>query len=518
MLGAHVLDLDALTDSEMDALEATSVELTKTDAQLVHEIVEKILIVVDELSGHPLRDYQRPFAYRVLESLIIEDNETITALWSRQAGKSETIADVVAAAVIMLPRLAKLFPDLLGKFSEGLWVGCFAPTDDMSQTLYGRIVTRLTSERAQEILGDPEIDEKIEGRGRALKLKKCGSIIRRHTCHPKAQIEGNTYHLAVIDECQAADDVVINKSVAPMMAATAGTIVMTGTPNYTKNCFYAQIQYNKRRAVKKNARKNHFQADWKTVAKAFPLYGKFVKKELLRLGEDSDEFKLSYRLIWLLDKGMFATSERLDELGDNSMQIVPEHFRTPVIVGIDPARKQDSTIVTIVWVNWDSPDEYGMYEHRILNWLDLTGMDWESQYFRIVDFLDNYSVYAIGMDVGGLGDVVASRLKVLMPDAQIVEMKTDRAAQTKRWAHLTDLMNKGLIAWPAHSKARRTKVWRKFRQQMEDAQMNYVGPHIVVAAPEERDAHDDYVDSLAAACFITADLQLPEVEQSNTPW
>src|ERR1044071_8698974 len=181
-----MIDLEALTDSELEALEATEVELEKTAAQQVHEIVEKVLIVVDELSGHPLRDYQRPFAYRVLESLIIEDNETITALWSRQAGKSETIADVVATAVIMLPRLAKMFPDLLGKFSEGLWVGCFAPTDDMSQTLYGRIVTRLTSDRAQEIMGDPEIDEKIEGRGRVLRLKNCGSIIRRHTAHPKA--------------------------------------------------------------------------------------------------------------------------------------------------------------------------------------------------------------------------------------------------------------------------------------------------------------------------------------------
>lgn len=513
-----MIDLDALTDVEEEALASTEVELNKTDAERVHDIINKVLLVVDELSGHPLRDYQRPFAYRVLESLIIEDNETITALWSRQAGKSETIADVVATAVIMLPRLAKIFPDLLGKFAEGLWVGCFAPTDDMSQTLYGRIVTRLTSERAAEILGDPEIDEKIEGRGRVLKLKKCGSIIRRHTCHPKAQIEGNTYHLAVIDECQAADDVVINKSVAPMMAATAGTMVMTGTPTYSKNCFYQQIQYNKRRQTKKNARQNHFQADWKQVAKSYPTYGKFVKKELLRLGEDSDEFKLSYRLVWMLDKGMFATQERLDELGDTSMQIVPEYFRSPVIVGIDPARKMDSTIVTIVWVDWDRPAENGMMQHRILNWLDLTGMDWESQYFRIMDFLADYNVYAIGIDVGGLGDVVASRLKVLMPDVQMVEMKTDRGAQTKRWGHLMNLMNAGLITWPAHSKARRLKPWKKFRQQMEDAELNYIGPHIVVAAPDERDAHDDYVDSLAAACFITADLQMPEVEVSNTPW
>lgn len=511
-------DLDALNDSERSAEEATRVTLDEPIADRVHEIIVKTLLVVDELSGHPLRDYQRPFAYRVLESLIIEDNETITALWSRQAGKSETIADVVATAVIMLPRLAKLFPDLLGKFAEGLWVGCFAPTDDMSQTLYGRIVTRLTSERAQEILGDPEIDDKVEGKGRMIKLKKCGSIIRRHTAHPKAQIEGNTYHLAVIDECQAADDVVVNKSISPMLAATAGTMVFTGTPNYTKNCFYQQIQYNKRRQTKRGQRQNHFQADWKTVAKSYPTYGKFVRKELLRLGEDSDEFKLSYRLIWMLDKGMFATSDQLDRLGDVSMQTIPHHYLTPVVVGIDPARKHDSTVVTVVWVDWDNPNEDGTYRHRILNWLDLTGMEWEAQYFRIQEFLSAYNILAVGIDVGGLGDVVCSRLKALMPETEFLELKTDRASQTKRWAHLKGLMERDMLAWPAHSKTRRLKTWRKFRQQMEDAQMDYVGPHIIVAAPNERDAHDDYVDSLANACYITADLQLPEVECANAPW
>lgn len=512
------IDLDELNDAEREAFEATQITLDAPVADRVHDIVIKTLLVVDELSGHPLRDYQRPFAYRVLESLIIEDNETITALWARQAGKSETIADVIAAAVIMLPRLAKIFPDLLGKFAEGLWVGVFAPTDDMSQTLYGRIVTRLTSERAQEILNDPEIDEKVEGRGRYMRLKKCGSVIRRHTAHPKAQIEGNTYHLCVIDECQAADDVVVNKSISPMMAATAGTMVMTGTPNYTKNCFYQQIQYNKRRQTKRGQRTNHFQADWKAVAKSYPTYGKFVRKELQRLGEDSDEFKLSYRLIWMLDKGMFATSDQLDRLGDVSMQVVHDFFLSPVVVGIDPARKQDSTVVTIVWVDWDHPLEDGTYRHRVLNWLDLTGMEWESQYFRITEFLRHYNIYAVGIDVGGLGDVVASRLKALMPDTMFIDLKTDRTSQTKRWAHLKSLMERDMLAWPSHSKTRRLKTWRKFRQQMEDAEMDFIGPHIIVAAPNERDAHDDYVDSLANACYLTADLQMPEAECSNSPW
>ncbi|WP_274032557.1 phage terminase large subunit family protein [Streptomyces sp. MMBL 11-1] len=488
------------------------------DQAVIEDIIDKIILVIDELSGHPLRPYQLPLARRILESLIIEDSAKITALWSRQSGKSETVADTVAGAAIMLPRLAKVFPTLLGKFKEGLWVGVFAPTDEMSETLFSRIVGRLTSERAQDIMADPEIDEKLVARGKVLHLKRCGSLIRKQTAHPKAMIEGQTYHLVVIDEAQAADDKVLNKSITPMLASTAGTICLTGTPTYTKSGFYEQIQKNRREATRKGKKANHFQVDWKEVAKSVPRYKKFVQSEMDRLGEDSDEFKLSYRLIWLLDKGMLCTSDRFDSLGDVSMRAVQEWHRSPVIVGIDPARKTDSTIVTVCWVNWDYPDEYGNYEHRVLNWLDLQGLDWETQYYRIVEFLSHYNVFAIGIDAGGLGDVVASRLRVLMPYSQMIDLKSDRTNQTKRWAHMMDLMSKGLVIWPAHAKTRSTKTWRKFRQQMEDAELTYQGPHIIVAAPEVDAAHDDYVDSLANALFLTAEMTMPEVEMQNAPW
>ncbi|MEU1816104.1 terminase family protein [Streptomyces roseifaciens] len=488
------------------------------DLALVADIIDKIVIVIDELSGHPLRPYQLPLARRILESLILEDSAKITALWSRQSGKSETVADTVAGAAIMLPRLAKLFPSLLGKFAEGLWIGVFAPTDEMSETLFSRIVSRLTSDRAQELLADPEIDEKLIARGKVLRLKRCGSLIRKQTAHPKAQIEGQTYHLIVIDEAQVVDEKVLNKSIMPMISSTAGTTCLTGTPTYTKSGFYEQIQKNRRNATRRGQKNNHFQVDWREVARHVPRYRKFVEGEKDRLGEDSDEYKLSYALVWLLDKGMLCTSDRFDALGDTSMRIVKEWHRSPVVVGIDPARKADSTIVTVVWVNWDYPDEHGQYEHRVLNWLDLQGMDWETQYYRVVEFLSHYAVHAIGIDVGGLGDVVASRLKVLLPHTEVVDLKSDRTAQTKRWAQLIDLMSKQLVIWPAHAKTRQTKVWRTFRTQMEDAELTYQGPHIIVAAPDVDAAHDDYVDSLANAVYLTADMMLPEAEMHHAPW
>jgi hypothetical protein len=414
-----------------------------------------LLLVVDELSGIELYGYQRPFARRMLNSLITNDGATLTALFSRQSGKSETVANTIVCAMVMFPRLAKIYPDLLGKFKRGVWVGAFAPTDGQTDIIYGRIVSRLSSDLAVEFLQDPEIADKlvkVPGKVPTFKLKNCGSFVSRQTAHPRAKIEGRTYHIILIDECQEADEKVVNKSIAPMGASTNATTVYIGTPTYTKGVFYRQIQQNKREATKRGTKTSHFEADWKEVAKWNPNYKKFVEKEIARIGEDSDEFRLSYRLHWLLDKGMFTTSEILDGLGDTSMEMVLAWHKSPVVVGIDPARKQDSTIVTVVWVDWDRPDEMGFFNHRILAWLDLENKDWEAQYHLMVDFLSNYSIFKIGVDEGGLGDVVIDRLRNLMPHIEIVAVGSARPEQSKRWKHLMQLFARQAIGWPAHAK------------------------------------------------------------------
>jgi hypothetical protein len=507
------------TDEEREARLDLEGDLDEISQAQVDMIVERLLVVVDEFSGIPLHGYQTPFAKRLIESLIIGDGATLTALFSRQSGKSETVANTVAACMVMFPILAKVFPNLLDKFKRGMWVGCFAPTDEQTDIIYSRIVSRLTSEHAQQFMSDPDINERAtKGRGSEIRLVNSGSFIRRQTAHPRASIEGRTYHLMVIDECQDADERVVNKSIGPMGASTNATMVFIGTPSYHKGVFYKTIQMNKRQATKRGGRTNHFEADWKEVAKWNKNYEKFVRKEMLRLGEDSDEFRLSYRLHWLLDKGMFTTSERMEALGDKSMEMVHAWNRTPVLVGIDCARKQDSTVVTVVWVDWDRPDEFGKYEYRVLGWLDLSGLGWEEQYPRIVDFLSNYRVFAVGVDEGGVGDVFIARMRVLMPHTEFIPLQSDRKTQSHRWKHLKELLDRGKIGWPAHAKTRRLKVWKRFSQQMEDLELKFEGPYVIAQAPKAADAHDDYPDSLAIAAILAEDFEVAEVEVSGNPF
>ena len=509
-------------EEEQDTLpEEPEDELDELSKEFVTKIIDRCIQFMDALVGHSLHPYQLPLSRRIIESVIINDGEEITALAARQSGKSETIANTVATLMILLPRLAKMYPDLLGRFKDGIWVGMFAPVEGQVETLFGRTVTRLTSEKALEILGDPEIDDslgRVPGVTRQIKLKNSGSSLMMMTANPRAKIESKSFHLIVIDECQEADDFVVTKSITPMLAYYSGTMVKTGTPTTNKNNFYRSIQFNKRRQTARAVRTNHFEWDWKAVAKVNLNYGKFIKREMLRIGEDSDEFQMSYSCKWLLERGMFVTSAVMDELGDTSQEIVRAWHRTPVIVGIDPARKMDSTVVTVVWVDWDRPDEFGYFDHRILNWMEIQGDDWEDKYFQITNFLSNYDVLYVGVDANGVGDAVAQRLKLLLPRSEVISMGSSQPEQSKRWKHLKALMDRRMVGWPAHAKTRRLRTWKRFYQQMTDLEIKFQGPNFLAHAPEEAHAHDDYADSLAIACSLTLDLTLPQVEVSSSPF
>lgn len=494
------------------------IDLDPDMAGFVNELINRTLLFCEELAGFELFPYQRAFGYRVIESLILKDAEEITDLQARQSGKSEAIACVLAGCMVLFPKLAKTFP-ILERFRRGVMVGIFAPVDDQADLVFSRIVTRLTSEIAQKMLLDPEIDERVDGKSKVVRLRG-GSFCRRQTANPRAKIEGASYHIIIIDECQDADEQVIRKSIHPMLAFYAGTIIKIGTPGFHKGDFYKAINVNKRRqASRQRARQNHFEYDYRVVSKYNPDYARFIINEKRRLGEDSPEFQMSYALKWQLDRGMLITEDDLDFLADPSMRLVQGWTRTPCVVGIDPARVKDSTVVTVMWVDWDFPDPAGYREHRILNWMEIQNTEWEEQYWQIMDFLDPFDIAFMGVDAQGMGSAVADRFKRLMGSrCDVIALSSDAKNQSERWTHLIQLIQRKMFVYPGHSKARRTKVWRRFRQQMVDAEKVMKGQYLLIEAPNEKEAHDDYVDSAALACACSMLETVPYVEQINSPF
>lgn len=771
-----------LDEFSEELIQDEGVELDETSSEFVHNLVMRLLLFIQEFCDVKFFPYQVPIAYGIIESVVLGDGEEKTLIATRQSGKSEVISNIIAGLMVILPKLADVYPTWLGKFKKGFLCGVFAPVEDQADTVFGRVVSKLTSEHAMDFLLDPELNDKAtsggaRGKGKVINLKNSGSLCRMQSCNPKAKIESKTYHFIFVDEAQQADEQMITKSIKPMLAFNNGTIVLGGTAQREKSYFYKMIQYNKRRDVAngRGHRQSHYEYDYRIASKYNENYAKFIKKEKLRIGEDSDEFRMSYcpevstpvltadltyipagkvtagmklvgfdedrpgkgshrrfresvvldaeeltmdcvrvelsdgtsvtctpdhqwlvltagrrtewkrtdelvdtdtlhrlcsvwgplertyevgylaaafdgegslgivdgrlrnitfaqrdnamlaevkrcltvlgfeyqtyeyegygtngdvvslhlrggrdehmrflgtvrplRLLdkhkvelwgtvgrhdyngdmehpkvvcvtpvgkrqvmaiktstgtyvadglashncneWILEKGMFVSEARLESLYHPRMRIVPQWWDSPIVVGIDVARSNDSTVVTPVWVDWDHPDGFGFYEHRVLNWLEINNVEWEQQYFDIINFLRNYNVYRVGVDSQGVGGPIAERLQILMPNVEVVPVSSDAKTQNDRWTHLTQLIQRGQLIVPGDSRSRAKKVWKRFNQQMSDLEKVNRGPYMLAAAPDERNAFDDYPDSLAIACSLTIDDTLPTVQVYDNPF
>jgi hypothetical protein len=495
-------------------------DLGEWDPFELAQVIFAVLALAAQLVDHTLFDYQLEFGERFTESILINDGEELTLLQARQSGKTEIVAAVLASLMILLPRLAKVkkFAKLLGMYKNGVMIGVFAPTDEQSATLFSRIKGALETESAEEILEDAEIDDKLKKDGvKTILLKNCKSFVRSQTAHPRANIESKSYHIIVVDEAQDADETKVRKSVHPMGAFYNATRLKLGSASRTKGDFYRAIKKNIRKQNRPGAtKKNHFEYDWKRCAANNPRYAAYIETEKESLGEESEEFLLSYCCKWLLDRGMFISEQLFEALSDKRMTIVQRHHTSPLVAGLDVARKMDSTVLTILWVDWNHPDpKTGLFDSRVLNWLEIQGDPggkWHSRYNQICDFLENYSVTQMAVDGQGMGDVVAEDLQVMLPHIKVHCLSSDPKDQSMRWKHLLALQQHGMIGWPGHKDSKRYRVLNRFQQQMLDLEKIYKGKYLLAAAPDTADAHDDYCDSLALAAWLPKEDYMPTVQ------
>lgn len=489
--------------------------------QTIADIVKKVVKYCEVQAGIELHPYQKGFAERIVESLILNDGDEITALFSRQSGKTETVAVILSGAMVILPILARLMPHLeeLQQFKDGVMIGIFAPSKEQAHTAFSRVKQRLTSKNAKLVMTDPEIAVDFESeRGNPMVLSN-GSLCRMQTAAKQSQIESKTYHILWIDECQDVDDMKLKKSIHPMGASTNATLIKIGTPNTKKSSFYDTIRRNIRQAQEYGGKQNHFQFDYKTVMKYNKRYAKYIEKEMDRLGYDSDEFRMAYRLHFILERGMFITEDALKENYDRKWQL-KESSKEYCTAGMDVGKGEDSTVVTVLeldWANAYTNEVTGKVSpmKRIIAWLELQGDDHEVQFHKILEFLGNYNIQAFFIDSTGKGDAVADRFIYALPDITVVPYEFTRPAKSAMWKALDQEMKARRIIIPAHSRVERLRTFKRFEAQMLDLEKDYAGQHMVCQHPDVKGAHDDYCDSLALANLAAESDFMPEVEESD---
>lgn len=483
------------------------------------DLVDRIYTFCELYSGITLYPYQEQFGKRVIRSVLDNDGQDITALFSRQSGKSETISVIVGGLMIILPKLANM-PMFAGDkrlemFKDGFWVGIFAPSMRQAQITYNRMRARIQSKSAIAVLADPDFRLEFDtSNGQTVSLTN-GSFATSISASDTSNIEGESFKFIICEECQDISNYKIRKSIEPMGSAYNSTIAKIGTPTTFKGDFYEAIQRNIRDFESGEIKiKNHFEYNYKIVMKYNPQYARAVEKAIKKYGEDSDEFRMSYKLEWILQRSMFVEYESfISRNADLNAQRVSTDKSKDHIAGIDLGGINDDTVITIIEVDWEFPvvcesqyneetgetETFEAYDTMIKDWLELFGNDYEVQYHQITDYLKLFKLRRAIVDATRESSV-AHRLRANMP-FEVVPFVFTSKSKSEMYKHLDTEIKSGRAKFPFSKEVKNNRECQKFLQQLQDLQKSYSGANLVVAHPPERNAHDDYPDSWALAVW-----------------
>lgn len=496
-------------------------------------LVNKIFAFCQTYSEITFYPYQEQFSKRLIRSVLENDGAEISALFARQTGKSETVATTVGGMMIILPELANLpmFADdvRLKGFKKGLYVGIFAPSLRQAQTTFNRMKTRLSCNASCEVLEEFGL-EFATANGQTVSLTN-GSFVSSVSASDRSNIEGDSYMLIICEECQDISSFKIRKSISPMGASYNATMIKIGTATTFKGDFYETIQRNKKLwEDKKITLRRHFEYDYKVCQKYNPKYAKYIEKEMFALGEHSDEFRMSYGLEWILERGMFVDVNFLEKkCGLKNEKRYTSDLEATHVVGIDLAKRDDSTVITVVEVDWNNPviqEEqqtntldtvtYTAYNTKIKDWKELTGDNYDSQYYEILDYIKYFKVKRIMIDATK-EEGMADRLMINLPNVEVIPCIFSSSFKSDMYKHLESAIKTGRAKFPLHEEVQKSREYQKFIQQMGELEKEYRGQTLAVHHPNVRGAHDDYPDSWALAVYGAKDgVNATKVEAENT--
>jgi hypothetical protein len=484
-------------------------------------IIARLLSFADGLMpDRPLYDYQKEFASSVIRAVVEGTCDDITALFARQSGKTETVARVAAALVVLLPAIAHhkehpLFCEQsthLATFQHGMWIGIFAPVREQAATAFARFRDILISEQGQIWL--KRFNIQITQNSQTGLMLSNGSSVRIASAMPTANIESRTLHLAIIEEAQDVPSEKIRKSIEPMLSSTAGLLVMLGTANTVRSLFWETIEKNRHRQRQEfnSSNRYHHQFDWTIVVQYNPHYRRFLNAKLLQRGVgwmESDSFKMAYECQFIFERSQLMTMARLEELEALSQEFTRGPYdrhglcvlRAPLVAGIDWGKAGDSTVVTVI----AKYDDFC----RVVDWLELQGENYDEQFDCVVQFLRRFpTLDTVLAETNGVGDPMTDRLKKAASAGRLKAtiqgfLATESNNSDGYKNLLIDFVYGNRLLLPSDATSSTTTEYQRFIRQVTTVIKEWRGSLIKVRAPDGKH-HDDYISSLMMAYWAAS--------------
>jgi len=442
--------------------------------------------------------YQEEVATRIFDALISNlrmtqgaTEESIKKLkqvelpieFSRQSGKTTTIVYVIEFIMLAFPKM----------FNRSINIGIFAPQREQAKTDFDRLKSALAKDGEFYVVDDPTAREESNAKTIVLPIGDYQSSCYVFPVTATSKPESKTLDLIVFEESQDLVDRIVKEQIWPMGKFTNAPRIYIGTAGVRICHFYRLVQQNDALVLDFDKiaaqRRELFERTGESI---HLIYIQSVQEEIDKFGADSDEVRRPYYLVWLIGTGQFCTQEDIAKLESDRGRTHHEK-QMWCFVGIDVAKHPDSTVVTVLRHNPDTR------KREIVNWLELRGENYKSQYDIIMDFISRYKVQAIAVDSTGIGDflpdLIADDSQWVDENSGLYRIKFSQSSKSDMYKNLKVVVRELLTTLPKLN----TKEGARFREQMLDLQQEYKGQFLTVTHPDDDNAHDDYCDSWALA-------------------
>lgn len=335
-----------------------------------------------------------------------------------------------------------------------------APTVDLTKAVFER-----THDLIFKYLADYK--PKYSRSERYIELERLGSFLYVRSGDKPKSLVSRGYSKVLIDESGFYRDDSF-RELEPAMLERKGQLIAIGVPSLQN--WYFELYKNIKRGLEDGyilqlpsiVNPSISISEWHRLFKKLPRQ-EFLRQYCAKFIEDSST-------VW-----------RINDL-ENSKHGQPEDYDPSFeyVAGVDFARKQDYTVVTILKL-------YTPY--KVVATLRLQGGSWTNQVSLIVDFLQSYNVQVATVDATGLGDAVIEQVVNNTPVA-IAPFIFTNESKAQVIDSLTVAVEKNRILIP--------RDFEEYHKEMRAYEMQVSKTGLrVFAAPEG--LHDDHVISLALA-------------------
>jgi hypothetical protein len=353
------------------------------------------------LPRYTLRPYQLEPARAIAESIERTLGRQFAVVFSRQAGKDELLAQLLAFLLVRHQR-------------RGGNAVIAAPTFHPQAAL--------SRDRLLERLGEPRTATKARRHdGYTVQVGKASA--RFLSAAPGANARGQTANfLLIANEAQDIRPDIWDAVFDPMAASTNATTLFMGTI-WTRETLLARQIAHLETLERRDGIRRVWRVPWEVVAKEVPAYGDRVRSRIAQFGIDHPFIRTEYMLMELEGEGGLFPPQRLAQMrGDHPRQ----HLATPgkryaLLIdvageeegGVDALSfagndRRDSTALTIVEID-QQPEGRPVY--RVVDRMVWTGTRHTALHGQIVDLARNvWKASAVVVDATGIGAGLASFL------------------------------------------------------------------------------------------------------------